>query len=309
MNSEINNEFVDILRVEGVNARGYGTIPKIVMQDRRISVGAKALYAYLCSFTGSGNTAFPGVKKICLDLCITDKTFRSYRAELEKHGYIEVEQIRGAGGKFNRNIYTIIQFPEDTEPEIKDFSPSGKIYRTVKITARKNLPSGKKYTLKRNIINYKINRYMKYKINNKKEEEERKSNLKNKLTEITGINFNTQVGRKAIEKWVQGHSEELIFLAAKVAAQYAQRPNIRYMDQVLQDWEKKGWRTTDEIRAGMARAKDRKRPQSFGVGSSKSKKYEEDAEIYVSPAKLERLREATENAEITHSHKVPLIEK
>jgi|LFRM01.1.fsa_nt_gb DnaD/phage-associated family protein len=272
-------ELIDILRVKGINARGFGTIPKIVMQDRRISVGAKALYAYLCSFTGSGNTAFPGVKKICLDLCITDKTFRSYRAELEKHGYIEVEQIRGAGGKFNRNIYTIIQFPEDTEPEIKDFSPSGKIYRTVKITARKNLPSGKKYTLKRNIINYKINRYMKYKINNKKEEEEeRKSNLKNKLTEITGINFNTQVGRKAIEKWVQGHSEELIFLAAKVAAQYAQKPNIQYIETTLSNWKHQGFKTTEEAKNGIFDPKKREKRHS-----PKATLWQSEYEIYVPP--------------------------
>ena len=107
-------ELIDILRVKGINARGFGTIPKIVMQDRRISVGAKALYAYLCSFTGSGNTAFPGVKKICLDLCITDKTFRSYRAELEKHGY-RSRTMRELG-KFNPNIYTIIQFPRIQSP-------------------------------------------------------------------------------------------------------------------------------------------------------------------------------------------------
>ena len=101
---------------------------------------------------------------------------------------------------------------------------------------------------------------MKYKINNKKEEEEeRKSNLKNKLTEITGINFNTQVGRKAIEKWVQGHSEELIFLAAKVAAQYAQKPNIQYIETTLSNWKHQGFKTTEEAKNGIFDPKAEKR--------------------------------------------------
>ena len=93
---------------------------KIVMQDRRISVGAKALYAYLCSFTGSGNTAFPGVKDMS-GFMHNRQNLSFISGRIRKTWLYRSEQIRGAGGKFNRNIYTIIQFPEDTEPEIKDF--------------------------------------------------------------------------------------------------------------------------------------------------------------------------------------------
>lgn len=135
----------------------------------------------------------------------------------------------------------------------------------------------------------------------KEEEEERQfelRELRKKLSIITGIDFDSQIGLEAIQRWIEKYTQDIILLCGEITALYAQKPNIQYMEQVLVDWANKGWRTTDEIRAGMA--KDRKRPQSFGVGSSKSKK--EDAEIYVSPATLERLR-LREAAEITRALK------
>ena len=51
--------FEDQLLVEGINCMGYGIIPKYVMLDPDLTIEAKAIYAYFCSFAGSGNTAFP----------------------------------------------------------------------------------------------------------------------------------------------------------------------------------------------------------------------------------------------------------
>ena len=47
-------EFTDILRVEGINCKGYGIIPKAVMLDQRLTIQAKAIYAYFRSFAGAG---------------------------------------------------------------------------------------------------------------------------------------------------------------------------------------------------------------------------------------------------------------
>lgn len=283
MNSEINNEFVDILRVEGVNAHGYGIIPKIVMQDKRLSQGAKLIYAYFCTFAGAGETAFPSIRKICADLGFgSEDTFRKHRNILVKFGYLRITQVRGPEGKFKNNIYTLCQFPEPNEnPENTAFLPSPNFTGTVKHGHRETGGT-------------KISSNLKSTIN---EEEERQFEIRQKLSAITGIDFGSRIGLEAVQRWVKSYPPEIIYLSAEITALHAQKPNIQYMDQVLRDWEKKGWRTTDEIRAGMARAKDRKRPQSFGVGSSKSKK--EDAEIYVSPATLERLRlrEAAEDTE------------
>ena len=43
---------LDQLRTRGINAQGYGQVAKSVMRDPALPVGAKALYAYICSYTG-----------------------------------------------------------------------------------------------------------------------------------------------------------------------------------------------------------------------------------------------------------------
>ena len=39
-------DLTDILRVEGINAKGFGFVPKLVMQDIRLTPEAKCIYAY-----------------------------------------------------------------------------------------------------------------------------------------------------------------------------------------------------------------------------------------------------------------------
>lgn len=57
-------EIADLIMIEGVDCKGFGVIPKIVTTDTNLSIGAKALYAYLCSYAGNGTTAFPRRDKI-----------------------------------------------------------------------------------------------------------------------------------------------------------------------------------------------------------------------------------------------------
>lgn len=106
------SETEDILRVQGVNAKGFGIIPKLVMKDPRLPIQSKAIYAYFRSYAGAGDTAFPSVSLIMKDLGIKDvETFRKYRKIIEDCGYITVEQEVQSNGKFGRNIYTLIENP------------------------------------------------------------------------------------------------------------------------------------------------------------------------------------------------------
>lgn len=89
-----------------INSKGYGTIPKLVMQDRKLSIGAKGLYSYFCSFSGGGDTCFPSRNKICFDLCISIDTFGKYLKQLIDNGYIQCEQIK-ENGRFSHNVYTL----------------------------------------------------------------------------------------------------------------------------------------------------------------------------------------------------------
>jgi hypothetical protein len=87
---------------------GYGQISKLVMCDNRIHVISKAIYAYLCSYAGGGNQAFPGIAKMCADLKVTKNTLHKYMKELESCSYIIKSQTLQQGNKFANNVYEFV---------------------------------------------------------------------------------------------------------------------------------------------------------------------------------------------------------
>lgn len=92
---------------------GYGQIPKMIMCDRDLHPYAKLIYAYLCSYAGGGNQAFPGVTRICSDLKISKDTFYKYSKQIEEHGYIVKIQGIDEFGCFTNNIYEFVyKLPE-----------------------------------------------------------------------------------------------------------------------------------------------------------------------------------------------------
>ena len=88
----------DQVYASGITSLGYGFIPKAVMIDPRLSVKAKGLYAYYCSFTGSGNSASPKRADITYHLDITVNSYTKYKKELHDLNYI-TEQQRHVNGK------------------------------------------------------------------------------------------------------------------------------------------------------------------------------------------------------------------
>lgn len=85
---------------------GYGLIFKSLTTNKDIDIEAKGLYAYLSSYAGSTNVAFPGVELICHQLNISEPRFKKYRKQLEQHGYISIKRERTPNG-FSKNIYTL----------------------------------------------------------------------------------------------------------------------------------------------------------------------------------------------------------
>lgn len=102
-----------------VYENGYGIIAKKVMIDPRLTIEAKAIYAYLVSYAGAGETCFPGYEIILHHLNISKDRFYKHRKLLIQYGYIRVDQ-EVENGVFKRNIYTILTsspFPCFTEAE------------------------------------------------------------------------------------------------------------------------------------------------------------------------------------------------
>lgn len=96
MNKKIKNKKIikekSSLRFEGIYENGYGLISKNFMKDTRLTIEAKSIYAYLCTYCGGGTTAFPSVSLQCSDLCISENRYYKHRKLLEEFGYIKIEQ-------------------------------------------------------------------------------------------------------------------------------------------------------------------------------------------------------------------------
>ena len=115
------DQLANILEIQGIHAKGFGTIPKIVMQDRRLKPTAKAIYAYFCSYAGAGSTAFPSVNKIIYDLNMNKDTYYKHLDVLKDCGYVTVTPNRAEGNKFANNIYTLVFNPVAKAEEEKPF--------------------------------------------------------------------------------------------------------------------------------------------------------------------------------------------
>ena len=115
MDNIIRLDFIDELRIEGINYKGYGVLPKYVMLDSDLTIEAKGIYAYFCSYAGAGNTAFPNRDKIVADLMVNKDTYYKHFNILTLQGYLSVTQLHSGGGRgngFSKNVYTLIANPK-----------------------------------------------------------------------------------------------------------------------------------------------------------------------------------------------------
>jgi hypothetical protein len=94
-----------------VLSKGYGILPKKVMTDTQLTIEAKAIYAYLVSYAGAGEIAFPGVEIMLHHLKISKDRFYRHRKLLIQQGYIRVVSVTNPRGEFKNNHYIILSTP------------------------------------------------------------------------------------------------------------------------------------------------------------------------------------------------------
>ena len=100
------NDNKQSFQADGIMEKGYGFIPKLIMKDKELTIEAKAIYAYLSSYTGAGNTAYPSISLMCGDLGISEARFYKHRKVLVEKGYVVITKQRSEGG-WDNNIYTL----------------------------------------------------------------------------------------------------------------------------------------------------------------------------------------------------------
>ena len=87
--------------------RGYGVVTRAVMRDPSLTCEAKAIYAYLCSFAGDGDVAFPSVEAMLDELGMGRSRFYKHRQLLLDAGLLEVSKGRRAGSRYEHNVYRL----------------------------------------------------------------------------------------------------------------------------------------------------------------------------------------------------------
>jgi hypothetical protein len=89
------------------------------MCDERLSVKAKGLYAYLVSYCGAGDRAFPRREHALFHLGISEPTYYKVLEELQRADYVRVSQGK-AGGRFTGNTFVVNEFPRERKGEVVD---------------------------------------------------------------------------------------------------------------------------------------------------------------------------------------------
>lgn len=111
-----------LLSLDGINAKGFGFIPKLIMCDNRINVKAKGLIAFFYSLVQAGCRAFPHRETICVYLGLSKDSYYKALNQLIKYNYITVKQRHTKKGRFSVNDYILNSNPAKSPcPENCDY--------------------------------------------------------------------------------------------------------------------------------------------------------------------------------------------
>ena len=102
---------ISTLSIEGINANGFGMIPKSLMCDDTLTLTAKALLAFFYSLAASGVCVFPQRTLILNSLNISKQTYYSALNLAIERGYVIVHIRRSKNGRFAINNYVLAQNP------------------------------------------------------------------------------------------------------------------------------------------------------------------------------------------------------
>ena len=242
----------DKIKLEGVMSRGYGTVPKLVMQDEHIGPEAKAIYAYICSFAGAGTSAFPGIELMCKQLTMSEKRFHKFKNQLIENGYLRIQRERKDDGKgWGSNIYHLVQ----EVPEKATVTGQNDMIQSVtgQSVTLQNV-TGQSVTLQNDMTNNNsLNNNSSINNSSKNKQQQPASEKQpNFITtwEQTGFGMMPPLTIEKLEHWVNDFegNESIIVKAIEVASDQGVR-KYAYVNTILKNWEDKGVKSVEDIDA------------------------------------------------------------
>lgn len=113
-----------------IYAEGFGLVASLVMRDKSISSMAKALYAYLMTFSNRSGAAWPSTNRILDEMSLSKNSFYKYRSELRDAGFLDWTTFGREGGG-RRTVYRIFKIRKTN----KEFSTNPRSEQYPKIWA------------------------------------------------------------------------------------------------------------------------------------------------------------------------------
>lgn len=96
------------------------TYKDVYLMDN-LTIESKAIYGMLCSYAGTGATAYPGVEFICNKLHISHARFYKHMNLLIGAGIIEKQAVRNSNGLIERTIYTLTPNLQNDKTPLLDY--------------------------------------------------------------------------------------------------------------------------------------------------------------------------------------------
>src|SRR5712692_1682010 len=86
-----------------LTTRGFTQVPNHILDNAKLSPGAKLTYAMLLKYAWQNDYCFPGQERLAKDMGVTDRSVRTYLQELEAQRFVNIKQ-RGLG---KPNLYEL----------------------------------------------------------------------------------------------------------------------------------------------------------------------------------------------------------
>ena len=248
----------DVMNEIDINCMGYGTIAKFVMKDTELTAEAKAIYCYIASYAGCGDTAYPSVELMCHDLNFGKERFQKHRKCLIERGYIVIEKHATPEGKFTNNLYVLSKtVTRPDKPREKATEPAKPLPDFTAEAYQPADPSAMaKHTANKNSItnnNQKNNSF-------EEDDEDIKLNktARNRENDFSYwrekwiAHFGTQTPYTAhihegLQQWARYFDDEEILSYAFMRAGRYGAKSYAYLDSILRNWWDEGLRTANDV--------------------------------------------------------------
>nr|WP_277951076.1 DnaD domain protein [Staphylococcus hominis] len=213
-----------------------------------MSIEAKGIYAYLSSYAGGKDVAFPSISLICHELNISEKRFYKHRKELIDKNIISVHRERTNNG-FSKSIYTINHhFVHSQNVHVQNDNVRNESVQNVHV---QNVGTKKNNTKKNNIKKNKEKNNSSSSASTTKQQppSHSYSNVFNFYQE-NGFGILQPFVVDQIENWIDDFkgNENIVIEALKEAA----TNNVckwSYANSILKSWYQDGIKSIDDIEA------------------------------------------------------------